>query len=81
MTELKQMTVTELKQYLSDGRGDDDRFSEALRELLSRDRNPVIYPADMPLEEIDRVMRAKIEQERPRTGKRASRLLRTGRCQ
>ncbi len=65
MTDLKQMTVTELKQYLSERRGDDDRFSEALRELLSRDRNPVIYPADMSLKEIDRVMWEKIEQERP----------------
>ena len=67
MAELKQMTVNKLKQYLSEERGDDDKFSEALRELLSRDRNPVMYPADMPLEKIDKVMRAKIEQERPRS--------------
>ena len=63
MTELKQMTVNQLKKNLSEEREDDEKFSEALRELLSRDRNPVIYPADMSLLEIDRVMRAKIEQE------------------
>jgi len=70
MTDLKQMTVTQLKQYLSEERGDDDKFSEAfseaLSELLSRDRNPVIYPADMPLEEIDRVAK-RAGEDRART--------------
>jgi hypothetical protein len=60
MTDLTQMTVTELKRYLSENRGDDDKFSEALAELLKRDRNPIIYSKDMPLEEQERIFMEKI---------------------
>jgi hypothetical protein len=60
MTELTQMTVTELKQYLSENRSDEDKFSHALAELLKRDRNPVIYSKDMPLEEQERIFMEKI---------------------
>jgi hypothetical protein len=60
MTDLTQMTVTELKHYLSENRNDDDKFSEALAELLKRDPNPVIYSKDMPLEEQERIFMEKI---------------------
>jgi hypothetical protein len=60
MTDLTQMTVTELKHYLSENRSDDDKFSEALAELLKRDQNSVIYSKDMPLEEQERIFMEKI---------------------
>ena len=60
MTDLTQMTVIELKHYLSENRSDDDKFSEALAELLKRDPNPVIYSQDIPLEEQERIFREKI---------------------
>lgn len=66
MTELQQMTTNQLKQYLSEHRRDDDKFSAALSELLNRDPNPVIYPADMPIEEMEKVVRKKIEQTKKR---------------
>lgn len=62
MTDLKQMSTAQLKQYLSDYRSDDENFSEASSELLNRDSNPTIYSANMPLEELERVIREKIEQ-------------------
>ncbi|MGK7892295.1 MAG: hypothetical protein AB4372_01245 [Xenococcus sp. (in: cyanobacteria)] len=43
MTNLTQMTIAQLKHYLSENRSDDDKFSEALGELLKREPNPVIY--------------------------------------
>ncbi|NES86763.1 MAG: hypothetical protein F6K10_38465 [Moorea sp. SIO2B7] len=60
MIDLTQMTVTELKQYLSENRSNDDKFSEALAELLKRDPNPIIYSKDIPLEEQERIFREKI---------------------
>ena len=60
MTDLTQMTVTELKHYLSENRSDDDKFSKALAELLKRDPNPVIYSKDIPLEEQERIFMEKI---------------------
>ncbi len=60
MTDLTQMTITELKRYLSDNRADDEKFSEGLAELLNCDPNPVIYSKDMPLEEQERIFMEKI---------------------
>ncbi|NES19774.1 MAG: hypothetical protein F6K41_12805 [Symploca sp. SIO3E6] len=60
MTDLTKMTVAELKQYLSENRSDDDKFSEALQELLRREPNPVIYSKDMPLAEQERIFMEKI---------------------
>ncbi len=60
MTDLTQMTVTELKHYLSENRRNDDKFSEALTELLKRDPNPVVYSKDIPLEEQERIFMEKI---------------------
>ena len=62
MTNLTQMTTAELKQYLSDHRRDDDKFSEALGELLNREPNPTIYPTHMPLQDMERVIREKINE-------------------
>ena len=62
MTNLTQMTTAELKQYLSAHRRDDDKFSEALGELLNRESNPAIYPADMPLQDVERVIQEKINE-------------------
>ncbi len=63
MTDLTRMTVTELKQYLSENRSDNDKFSEALAELLKRDPNPIIYSKDMPLEEQERIFMEKIAKK------------------
>ncbi len=60
MTDLTQMTVTELKHYLSENRRNDDKFSEGLTELLKRDTNPVVYSKDIPLEEQERIFMEKI---------------------
>lgn len=60
MIDLTQMTIAELKQYLSENRRDDEKFSEALTELLKRDPNPIVYSKDMPLEEQERVFMEKI---------------------
>jgi hypothetical protein len=62
MIDLKQMTSPQLKQYLSEHRTDEDKFSEALSELLSRDPNPTVYPANLPLEELDTILREKIQR-------------------
>lgn len=63
MPNLKEMTDSELKQYLSEQRNNDEAFSEALSELLNRNSNAQRYPADMPLEEIERVIREHIEKK------------------
>lgn len=57
------MTNSELKQYLSKYRNDDEAFSEALSELLNRNPNGQRYSADMPPEEIERVIREHIEKK------------------
>ena len=63
MSNLKEMTDSELKQYLSQYRNDDQAFSEALSELLNRNPNAQRYSADMPPEEIERVIREHIEKK------------------
>ena len=60
MSDLTKMSIPELKQYLSKNRSNDDKFSEALAELLKRDPNPVIYSKDMPFEEQEQIFMAKI---------------------
>jgi len=61
MKNFKDMTKEELKQYLSEHRREDENFSEALGELLSR-RNPNAkrYPAGMSEEKIKQVIEEKI---------------------
>ena len=58
--ELITKTVVQLKQYLAKNRNDDENFSHALNELLNREQNPTVFSANMPLEEVGQVIRAKI---------------------
>jgi len=62
MTDLKQLTVKELKQFISEHRRDDEKFSAALSELLSRDLDGVVYPANMPMEEVQRILQEKLTE-------------------
>ncbi len=49
---LKEMTRKELREYLSQYRNDEGKFSAGLGELLSRPRpNAIHFPASMPREE------------------------------
>lgn len=62
MNDFKQMTIVQLKQYMADNRNDDKKFSDALSELLHREQHPTVFPANMPLEEVEQVIYAKIHQ-------------------
>lgn len=63
MSNLKEMTDSALKQYLSKYRNNDEAFSEALTELLNRNPNAQRYSADMLPEEIEQVIREHIEKK------------------
>jgi len=41
MANLKKMSVTELKEYLKVHRNDDEAFSQALEELISRNQGAI----------------------------------------
>ncbi|MBE9228327.1 hypothetical protein IQ264_23165 [Phormidium sp. LEGE 05292] len=63
---LPQMLSTELKQYLSEHRNDEEAFRAALEVLMSR-RNPANrqpYPFDLanPEKEVEAILREKLEQ-------------------
>jgi hypothetical protein len=62
MIDLKQLSIKELKQFISDNRTDDEKCSAALGELLSRDSESIVYPHDMPIEEMHRVLQEKLNQ-------------------
>ena len=62
MTDLKQLTIRELKKFISEHRTNDDMCSAALCELLSRDSDGIIYPANMPREKMERVLQQKLDQ-------------------
>ena len=62
MINLKQLTIKELKQFISENRTDDDKCSAALGELLTRDPNGSVYPPNMSTEEMRRVFQEKFEQ-------------------
>ncbi len=62
MIDLKQLTLKELRQFLSENRADDDKFSAALGELLSRESEADCYPANMSVEEVQRVLDQKLDQ-------------------
>jgi len=71
--DLNQMTIAELKQYISKHRNSDDAFHEALQVLMSR-RDPNApwypYPYDMadPEREVEAIFRERISQiERDRS--------------
>ena len=64
MTDLKKMSKTELKQYLSAHRNNDEAFSQGLEELMSRrDPNAKTYPYDMPPKEVEAILREQIEKK------------------
>ncbi|MEH2407364.1 DUF6887 family protein [Nostoc sp.] len=63
---LSEMTNTELKQYLSEHRNDQQAFQAALEVLMSR-RNPANhqpYPFDLadPKTEVEAIFRKKLNQ-------------------
>ncbi|MCL1475552.1 DUF6887 family protein [Argonema antarcticum] len=63
---LPQMSNTELKQYLSEHRNDEEAFRAALEVLMSR-RNPANlqpYPFDLanPESEVEAILREKLHQ-------------------
>ena len=63
---LSQMTNTELKQYLSEHRNDEESFRAALEVLMQR-RNPANrqrYPFDLanPESEVEAILREKFNQ-------------------
>lgn len=63
---LSQMTNTELKQYMSGHRNDEEAFRAAL-EVLMRRRNPANrqpYPFDLtnPESEVEAILREKFKQ-------------------
>lgn len=62
MANLKEMTISELKKYLSAHRNDDQAFSEAMGELLSRNRDSKRYPANMSSEEVGLAIQEKLQQ-------------------
>ena len=58
---LSELSKTELKQYLSNHRNNDEKFSEALQELMSRDQNPTWYPLT-DWEETGKIIKQKIDE-------------------
>ncbi|MEC4815785.1 MAG: hypothetical protein SAK29_21295 [Scytonema sp. PMC 1069.18] len=62
MSNLKDMSVAELKKYLSSHRDNDEAFSAALAELMSRNRKAVRYPANLPLTEMEKIIKKKLNR-------------------
>jgi len=61
MANLKKMSVAELKEYLKVHRNDDEAFSQALEELISRNQGAIRYPANLPLSDMERIIREKLQ--------------------
>ncbi len=61
MGNLEKMSIAELKEYLKLHRNDDEAFSQALEELISRNQGAVRYPADLPLSDMERIIREKLQ--------------------
>ena len=59
------MNNTELRQYLSQNRNDEDKFSQALEILISRKKDQFKYPppSEMDKQEIEAIFKAKLKQE------------------
>ena len=63
LSDLEKMNNTQLKQYLAQHRNDDAAFSQALAILMSRrDPNATRYSGDMTLEEIEKVIKDKLDR-------------------
>ena len=62
--QLSDMNNTELRQYLSEHRHDEEAFSQALEILLSRKKNLLKYPppSDMNYQEIEDIFKKKLNQ-------------------
>ncbi|NES69535.1 MAG: hypothetical protein F6K24_32090 [Okeania sp. SIO2D1] len=62
---LLQMNNTELRQYLSENRNDEEKFSQALELLMSRKTENFKYPppSEMDREEIEAIFQAKLNQK------------------
>ncbi|MGL5195286.1 MAG: DUF6887 family protein [Chroococcales cyanobacterium] len=64
---LHQLTNTELKQYLSQHRNEEDAFRAALQVLISRRGSETVrypYPFDLadPTKEVEAILKKKLEQ-------------------
>ncbi len=59
------MNNTELRQYLSENRNDEEKFSQALELLMSRKTENFKYPppSEMDREEIEAIFQAKLNQK------------------
>jgi hypothetical protein len=62
MTDLKQLSMKELKQFIADNRTADAVCSAAMEELLSRDLDGVVYPPDMTAEAMEQILQQKLTQ-------------------
>ena len=63
LSNLEQMNNSQLKQYLAQHRNDDAAFSQALAILIDRrDPNATRYSGDMTLEEIEKVIKEKLDR-------------------
>ena len=63
LSDLEKMNNTQLKQYLAQHRNDDEEFSQALAILISRrDPNATRYSGNMTLEEIEKVIKDKLDR-------------------
>ena len=62
---LSQMSNTELRQYLSENRNDEEKFSQVLELLISRKTENFKYPppSEMDREEIEAIFQAKLNQK------------------
>jgi hypothetical protein len=63
--QLSDMNNTELRQYLSEHRHDEEAFSQALEILLSRKKDLFKYPppSQMNYQEIEDIFKARLNQE------------------
>ena len=65
---LEILTKTELKQYLSENRNDDEKFSAALQELINRSSDAPVYPP-MGWEETKKIIDEKLNQGHEKNNK------------
>ncbi|GBF82358.1 DUF6887 family protein [Aphanothece sacrum] len=63
--QLSDMNNTELRQYLSEHRHDEEAFSQALEILLDRKKNLFKYPppSQMNYQEIENIFKAGLNKE------------------
>jgi predicted CopG family antitoxin len=61
---LSEMTNSELRQYLSEHRNNEEAFSQALEVLLSRKKDGFKYPSpySMTYEEVEAIFKSKLNE-------------------